>query len=188
MGFDMSNLKKGSEIGSSNYLDEGIPFVKTSDIVNYGVDYEPDCYCPLSFLPQLNQDLRKGDIVFAKDGKPGEVAIIQESSQVIISSGLVKYRPRNDNERYWVFLLLASKYGEAYFKKWFVIASTMLHLRADFFESFRIPAITKEIEQQYIAPLAQAFQEKADSFNTIGKVKTLVEESFTNERVDLSPV
>ena len=53
------------------------------------------------FLSQLEQDIKRGDIIFAKDGKPGEVAIIQEDNKVIISSGLVKYRPRNMDERYW---------------------------------------------------------------------------------------
>ena len=33
-----------------------------------------------------------------KDGKPGEVAIIQEDDKIIISSGLVKYRPENETE------------------------------------------------------------------------------------------
>lgn len=185
-GFEIERLRKGDEVGSSNYLETGVPFIKTSDIINYGVDYEPDCYCSWSFLSQLNQDIRKGDIVFAKDGKPGEVAIILESHQIIISSGLMRYRPKDDDERYWLFLLLASKYGDAYFKKWFVIASTMLHLRADFFRTFKIPAITDEIKKQYIIPLAQAFQEKADCFNTIDRIKTLVETSFTNQNSNLN--
>ena len=94
------------------------------DIINFDVDYEPDCYCTESYLSQLDQDIKFGDIIFAKDGKPGEVAIIQENTNIVISSGLVKYRPRSNSERYWVFLLLVSKYGEAYFKKWFVIYIT----------------------------------------------------------------
>lgn len=184
-GFNLERLSKGDEVGSANYLEEGIPFIKTSNIINFDVDYEPDCYCPESFLSQMKQDIRYGDIIFAKDGKPGEVAIIQEDNKVIISSGLVKYRPRNDNERYWIFLLLASKYGESYFKKWFVIASTMLHLRADFFEMFLIPAISDDVRDKYIVPLAQAFKTKCEGYTTITKIKTVVEESFTNSNIIL---
>lgn len=184
-GFAPENLNKGDEVGSANYLEEGIPFIKTSDIINFDVDYEPDYYCPESFLSQLEQDIRCGDIVFAKDGKPGEVAIIQEDNKVIISGGLVKYRPRNVEERYWVFLLLSSKYGESYFKKWFVIASTMLHLRADFFNAFAIPEITDDIRTKYITPLEQAFDSKCDGYTKIAKIKAVVEESFTNPDIDL---
>lgn len=185
IGFKYDNLSKGNEVGSANYIDEGIPFIKTSDIINFDVDYEPDCYCTEAFLSQLEQDIRDGDIIFAKDGKPGEVAIIQEDNKVIISSGLVKYRPRNEDERYWVFLLLTSKYGESYFKKWFVIASTMLHLRADFFESFAIPEISDEIKEKYILPLAKAFKDKREGYNIISRIKTVVEESFTNANIEL---
>lgn len=185
IGFKSDNLSKGNEIGSANYLEEGIPFIKTSDIINFDVDYEPDCYCSEAFLSQLEQDIKYGDIIFAKDGKPGEVAIIQEDTKVIISSGLVKYRPRNNDERYWIFLLLTSKYGEAYFKKWFVIASTMLHLRTDFFDSFSIPEITDEIRRKYICPLEKSFEDKKKGYNTISRIKAVVEESFINADVKL---
>lgn len=126
------------------------------------------------FLSQLEQDIKCGDIIFAKDGKPGEVAIIQEDNKVIISSGLVKYRPRNTDERYWVFLLLSSKYGESYFKKWFVIASTMLHLRADFFEAFAIPEITDDIKVKYIDSLERAFDKNVMRILKLLKSKQLL--------------
>ena len=152
---DLDNVIKGDEVGSANYSEEGIPFIKTSDIINFDIDYEPDCYCSKSFLTQLKQDIECGDIVFAKDGKPGEVGIIMGDNSVVLSSGLVKYRPKNDEERYWLFLLLSSKYGSSYFKKWFVISSTMLHLRKDFFDSFLIPQITEEIKTKYIYKLSK---------------------------------
>lgn len=184
-GIDITNINKGDEIGSVNYLDEGIPFIKTSDIINFDVDYEPDCYCSEALWSQLSQDIKRGDIIFTKDGKPGEVAIIQEENRIVISSGLVKYRPRNANEGYWVFLLLTSKYGMAYFKKWFVIASTMSHLRADFFDSFKIPEITVKIQKRYIDPLESAFKDKTKAFGVIHKIKATVEESFTNDKIEL---
>ncbi|MGE9927787.1 hypothetical protein ACQRAB_12060, partial [Megasphaera elsdenii] len=84
------------------------------------------------------------------------------------------------------FLLLSSKYGESYFKKWFVIASTMLHLRADFFEAFAIPEITDDIKVKYIDSLERAFDKKRDAYIKIAEIKAVVEESFTNPSIDLS--
>ena len=180
-----NRIKKGDEVGSANYSEDGIPFIKTSDIINFDIDYEPDCYCSESFIKQLKQDIEYGDIIFAKDGKPGEVAIIMENKNVILSSGLVKYRPCNEEERYWLFLLLSSKFGSSYFKKWFVISSTMLHLRKDFFNSFSVPLITEDIKTKYIYRLKQLFELKKESFKQIFKIKDLVEESFTNPNVKL---
>lgn len=83
-------------------------------------------------------------------------------------------------------MLLSSKYGESYFKKWFVIASTMLHLRADFFEAFAIPEITDDVKVKYIDSLERAFEQKRDAYIRIAKIKTVVEESFTNSSINLS--
>lgn len=187
-GLETDGVKKGDEIGSAFYQDDGVPFIKTSDIMNYDIDHEPDCYCPESFLTQLEQDIKLGDVLFAKDGKPGEVAMVQEDIQAVISSGIVKYHPRTKDEGYWVFLLLASHYGDAYFKKWFVIASTMLHLRADFFGDFKIPTITDEIKVSYILPLEEAFKKKAVAYKTMVSIKNLVEDSYTNEAADLASI
>jgi|GEM_PF-616996 len=186
--FDTNNLSKGDEIGSAFYQEEGVPFIKTSDIMNYDIDHEPDCYCSETFLSQLEQNIKTGDIVFAKDGKPGEVAIILEDKKAVISSGLIKYHPRTEKEGYWTFLLLSSQYGNAYFKKWFVIASTMLHLRTDFFDDFKIPKITPEIDESYLTPLQSAFTAKSAAYKQIVKIKNIVEESYTNDAVDLSLV
>ena len=185
-GFNVEAIKKGDEIGSENYLEDGVPFIKTSDIMNFDVDYEPDCYSAESTIYQLEQEIRCGDIIFTKDGKPGEVAIIQEDDKIIISSGLVKYRPENETERYWLFLLLTSKYGKSYFKKWFVLASTMLHLRADFFNDFKIPEISDYIRDSFILPLKKAFETKKKCYDEIIKIKTTVEDSFTNPDTDLN--
>lgn len=178
---ETDNIRKGDEVGSANYLEEGVPFIKTSDIVNYDLDYEPDCYCGEAFLSQLAQDIKKGDVIFAKDGKPGEVAIVQEDCNVVISSGLVKYHPRNEEEGLWVFLLLASKFGKAYFKKWFVIASTMLHLRADFFEDFKIPTVDDTIRNTYLTPLKKCLNQRAESYNKMQEIRKNVEQSFMEQ-------
>lgn len=176
--FDKDNLSKGDEIGSENYLESGTPFIKTSDIMNYDVDNEPNCYCAKSFINELCQDIKKGDIIFTKDGKPGEVAIIEENANIVISSGLAKYRPKDDDELYWLFLLLSSKYGSAYFKKWFVIASTMTHLRKDFFEDFNIPELTTQTKTDYIMPLKTAFKKKKCSYDVIMRSRDEVIERF----------
>ena len=69
------------------------------------------------------------------------------------------------------FLLLSSYYGQAYFSKWFVIASTMNHLRKDFYEDFAIPTLTNDIITKYVTPLKEAFMIKEQAYNDIQYVK-----------------
>ena len=175
---NMDRVSKGDEVGSANYQDEGIPFIKTSDIINFDLDYEPDCYCQTSSINELNQDIKKGDIIFTKDGKIGEVAIIEEDANVVISSGFIKYRPTDDNERYWLFLLLSSNFGKAFFSKWFIVGSTMAHMRKDFFTDFFIPQYDKYLLDKYIMPLNKYFTDKYNAYNTVQTAKADILNKF----------
>lgn len=167
---ETNNLRKGDEIGSENYLESGVPFIKTSDICNFDIDKTPNYYCSSSF----HQDIKRGDIIFTKDGKPGEIAIINEDATAVLSSGLVIYHPQNEQERYWLFLLLSSNYGMAYFKKWFVIASTMNHLRKDFYDDFKIPECTDEFNQKYVSRLKAMFEKKNIGFEKMQESITTI--------------
>ena len=171
-GLDMRRLdvfepKKGNEIGSKNYLSDGIPFIKTSDYTNFGVDYQPNHYCSTSIYEEMEQNLQRGDILFTKDGKIGQTAIIEESAKIVYSSGSIRLRASSENERYWIFLLLSSVYGRILFERWTVIASTMAHLRKDFFEDFRVPIIDEGIKSELVCELKTAFRKKKEAYEGI---------------------
>ena len=108
------------------------------------------------------------------------MAIVQEDCNVVISSGLVKYHPRNEEEGLWVFLLLSSRYGKAYFKKWFVIASTMLHLRNDFFQDFKIPSLTENIKNKYLINLKKSLNKRSTAYTNMQKIRKIIEQSYIN--------
>ena len=175
-------MNKGDEPGSNNYISEGIPFIKTSDFQNFGVDYQPDNYCSESMYDELKQDLQKGDILFTKDGKIGEVAVIDESKKIVYSSGIMRIRPNNVFERYWIFLILSSTYGKVFFTQYTVIASTMAHLRKDFFSDYKIPTPTKS-QKCYVNELKTIFDNKIIAFDKINKSKKIIL-SFIDDIID----
>jgi len=172
----LSNLdiKKGNEIGSKNYLFEGIPFIKTSNFLNFGVDYQPNYYCSDAIYNEVEQDLQTGDLIFTKDGKIGEVSILEESAKIVISSGIIRVRPQNDNQRYFLFLLLSSDYGKIFFNKWTVIASTMAHLRKDFYKDFRFINIDQKYLNNIISKTQKAFADKKEAHNKIELTKNKI--------------
>lgn len=175
------DIKNGDEIGSDNYLSDGIPFIKTSDFLNFGIDFQPNYYCSEAMYEELEQDLHKGDILFTKDGKIGEIAIIEDSIKFVISSGVVRIRPASDEERYWLFLLLSSNYGRMFFTKWTVVASTMAHLRKDFFKDFKIPQINESTKRMFLEELKIAFRMKKEAQKEIeSSKKTIVCELLKN--------
>ncbi len=62
----------------------------------------------------------------------------------------------------------------------------MLHLRADFFNDFKIPEISDYIRDSFILPLKKAFETKKNCYDKIIKIKTTVERLFTNPDTDLN--
>ena len=71
---EIATAKKGNEVGSANYnkyldkKDTDIPFIRTSDLVNYEVDQFPDFYIPEEIYQELKQDIKAGDVLFNNAG------------------------------------------------------------------------------------------------------------------------
>ena len=168
------NPRKGNEISSSNYIDEGIPFIKTSGFSNFGVDTQSNHYCSEDVFNEKNQQLNVGDIIFTKDGKIGEVAIIDETNKVVLSAGIVIISVNDLELRYWIFLLLNSAYGKIMFKKWNVIASTMSHLRKDLYQEFLVPNISNELKEKYVVKMMKYFDQKLNAHKNINLNKSKV--------------
>lgn len=175
------DIATGDEIGSENYLFQGVPFIKTSNFLNFGVDYQPNYYCSDAIYSELEQNLKRGDILFTKDGKIGQLAILEESTKVVISSGIARFRTESTDERYWIFLLLASDYGKIYFNRWTVIGSTMAHLRTnDFLDDFVVPKIDDDSKSDLIKNLKDSFEKKRLAYYGIENAKNKLIEKFYN--------
>jgi type I restriction enzyme M protein len=90
-------ITRGHEIGSKFYGTGKIPFVRTSDIVNWEIDYSPTKQVSLEAynLFKKKQDIQKDDILFVSDGTflIGRSAIITDlDTQIVIQSHLKKIR------------------------------------------------------------------------------------------------
>lgn len=140
-------IKKGVEVGSENYLIEmeksvdDIPFIRTSDIYNHEIDYAPDYYVSTQ-IARKNKcpDLRSGDIIFSKDGKVGEVGIINLDNSIVPSSGFAVLRSKGEISSNYLFAVLSHKEiikNQAKMKT--VIAATIPHLKIEKIKDFYVP-------------------------------------------------
>lgn len=178
--------RKGDEIGSANYeviggekySPESVPFIKTSDYINFGVDYQPDYYCSPAVYEGAGQNLQKGDVLFTKDGKVGQTALLEEGARIVYSSGSVALRPSSPEDGYWLFLILSSVYGRIFYERWTIIASTMSHLQKDFFEDFRMPQVDSQTKSALVEELRTAFTVKRTAFEAIEAAKTNILHGF----------
>lgn len=174
-----NSYKVGDEIGSANYLFEGIPFIKTSDCINFNIDYQPNYYCTPGLFHSLGQDVQFSDIILAKDGKIGEIALVTDDSNFVFSGGLVKVQSGDLNTQLLLFAILSSMVGQVQLKMWTVIASTMAHLRTtNFFKECIIPELPKEISTKVLEFCHKGINLRKESSKLIKDSKEKINDYF----------
>lgn len=186
----IADLKKGDEVGSDvyiGYLDKrktDVPFVRTSDIVNYELDQYPDFYIPVEIYNELNQGFQAGDILFTKDGKIGMVGMVTEYDKAIISSGFAGLRLKKKAEEYnitpeYLFLCLTIKEIGIYAsKRRTVVASTIPHLREERLKEIEIPILDKPTIDEISNLVRQAFSLKDEKKRLISEVRETMDGYF----------
>lgn len=181
---NIADFKSGDEVGSANYKDymerddSDVPFIRTSDFVNYEVDNYPDYYVESSVCADLDQHIGAGEILFTKDGKIGQVAMTVESDRCILSSGILRIIPKPDKiDPYYLFIALSLKeIGQLQARQRTVVASTIPHLREDRISDFKIPII--ENQSEVIEPVRKAFALKNKRKQLIAEARMVLEQSL----------
>jgi type I restriction enzyme M protein len=110
------HIRRGNEIGSQFYGTGDVPFVRTSDIVNWEIKFDPIKAVSGEVYQQYakQQDVREKDILFVNDGTflIGRTAMITKLDlKIIIQSHVRKIRVLDDTviDPYYLFYLLNSK-------------------------------------------------------------------------------
>ena len=187
---EIATLKKGNEVGSDTYigyLDKrktDVPFVRTSDIVNYEIDQYPDFFIPEEIYDELGQNFQNGDVLFTKDGKIGMVGMVTEYDKAIISSGFVGLRLNKKAGGYgitpeYLFLALSIKEIGIYAsKRRTVVASTIPHLREERLKEIEIPILDKDTITEITDLVKQAFKLKDEKKRLIAEVRETMDGYF----------
>ena len=107
---EMIEIRRGNEIGSQFYGTGTIPFVRTTDIVNWEIKIDPIKSVSEEVYEQyrVQQDVRENDILFVSDGTflIGRSAIVTRlDTRILIQSHLKKIRV-TDTEQLDPFYLL----------------------------------------------------------------------------------
>ncbi|PIV12594.1 MAG: hypothetical protein COS47_01770 [Candidatus Nealsonbacteria bacterium CG03_land_8_20_14_0_80_36_12] len=178
---DIADIKRGDEVGSENYKryidkqDSDIPFIRTSDLVNYEIDNYPDYYVDEEIYKELNQDLREEDILYTKDGKIGLSAIITREDKCIIASGIARMRAKKEVNPYYVFLILSTKIGLYQALQRTVIAATLPHLRPERLAEVEIPLIDPRTRNKISELVKGSFELKQEKKKLIKQALEVVE-------------
>ncbi|MFX0093867.1 MAG: restriction endonuclease subunit S [Candidatus Hodarchaeota archaeon] len=175
------DISKGDEVGSDNYkrylekTDTDVPFIRTSDIINYEIDNYPDFYISKDIYNELNQDLRPSDILFTKDGKIGLSAILTDFDKCILASGISRLRIKDILSPYYIFTVLSTKIGLYQALQRTVTAATIPHLRLDRLVEIEIPILKEDKRDEISELIKDAFGLKNERKLLVKQAKKMVE-------------
>ena len=165
---NLTTVKKCVEVGSGEYLDEGIPFVRVSNLSPFEITEEK--YISEKLYQEIKQHQpKKGEILFSKDATPGIAYYLNEKPQKMIpSGGILRLKNKSDkiNNEYLTLALNSILTKEQVNRD--VGGSVILHWRPDQVKETIIP-ILPEAKQTKIQ------QKVTESFNLRKQSKHLLE-------------
>jgi type I restriction enzyme S subunit len=177
---EITDIKKGDEVGSNNYdvyinkTNTDYAFIRTSDIVNHEIDLFPDYFISEQIYNSVNQELKAGDVLFTKDGKIGQTAIVTETDKAIIASGIARIRVKKNDSGItpeYLFTVLSLKetgYNPAIRRT--VIGTTIPHLREERLKQIAIPILNEDVIGGISQKIKIAFELKAKRKEAICEV------------------
>jgi restriction endonuclease S subunit len=146
---NLVSVKKCVEVGSAEYLDEGIPFIRISNLSPFEIAEEK--YISEKLYSELTQHQpRQGEILFSKDATPGiAYHLREEPKKMIPSGGILRLNMKNKrvNADYLTLVLNSLIVKEQINRD--VGGSVILHWRPDQVKQTLIP-IHDEYKQEEI--------------------------------------
>ncbi len=176
---NLAEIERGLEVGRHAYGEEGIPFIRTTDIVNNEIDDYPDFFISESLYYKLDQDVRAGDILFTKDGKIGLAAMVTNEDRCVLASGIARIRIKNEMiNPYYIFAFLNTDLARFEARRRTVVAATLPHLSIDRLKEMKIPIIPQEKQKEIGTLVKKAFELKENAKGLIKSANDELEKFF----------
>jgi type I restriction enzyme, S subunit len=100
---------------ADQYLDDGIPFLRSQNIKPFGLDLSDVKFISASFHHKLRKSaIHPGDVVIVRTGYPGTAAVVPPVLPVANCADLVIVRPGSALHPWFLAALLNSVYGKGF--------------------------------------------------------------------------
>jgi len=173
--FLCSKPLKGVEVGSRNYQEKGIPFIRVSNISKFGIVEKDQKYISEELYLELKDKFepQKGEILLTKDATPGIAYVLKEDIKGIIASGIVRLQVKNIKKEY-LALLINSIVGQMQILREGG-GAIISHWKPSQIENLIIPLLNFQIQQKISQLVQQSFEAKEKSKKLLEIAKRAVE-------------
>jgi len=168
---DLVVMKKGIEVGSEAYQEEGKPFFRVSNMSKHGVQDNNQQYISDDLYQKLknNFEPKVDEILLTKDATPGVACVLPVKIGGIISGGILRLQLKKKIEPEYLALVINSVVGRIQAER-DTGGSIIVHWRPEQIKNILIPILPKSTQQR-IADLVQK------SHQVRKKAKELLEEA-----------
>ena len=172
---NLVTIKKCVEVGSKEYLNEGIPFVRVSNLNPFEITEEK--YISEALYAEIRQhQSEQGEILLSKDATPGIAYYLREHPKKMIpSGGILRLKSKTDriNNEYLTLVLNSILTKEQANRD--VGGSLILHWRPDQVKATVIPILPEEKQIQIQQKVVESFRLRKQSKRLLECAKRAVE-------------
>lgn len=169
------NHKKGIEVGSEAYQDEGKYFIRVSDFSTFGIeDVEKKISEELYESLKKNYEPKKGEVLFTKDGTIGLSFALNEDIEGILSGAFLRLQPKVELNTNYLALVLNSPYCKAQIER-MSGGAIIAHLKPESAMQISIPVLTKQRQIELSEMVIKSLQMRKEAKNLLEKAKRTVE-------------
>jgi len=169
------SIKKCVEVGSDAYIDEGIPFIRVSNLSPFEITEEKYISEEL-YLSLSEHQPQKGEILLSKDATPGIAYYInEEPKKMIPSGGILRLKKLDDriNEEYLTTVLNSLIVQEQIKRD--IGGSVILHWRPDQVKNTLIPILKDQIQKEIKQKITKSFNLRKQAKHLLESAKRAVE-------------
>jgi restriction endonuclease S subunit len=120
-------VKRGAGSLAAEYESGGIPYIRTSSIVNYGIELFPEHYGTEETYRAHRQNVGPGDILLTMEGKIGALALLGEQERCLIKNHVefIRLHRASPVPAEFVYAFLSSHIGQTQIERRTVVQTTI---------------------------------------------------------------
>lgn len=170
---NLVTIKKSIEPGSEAYQEEGIPFIRVSNLTKYGLS-EPDIHLnPLEYADVIRP--KKDTILMSKDGTVGVAYKVPDDMFAITSGAILHLQVKTDEVLPDYLTLVLNSLVVQMQAERDAGGSILQHWKPSEIEQVEIPVVDKDVQHQISLLIQESFRLKNESDQLLDLAKRAVE-------------